>query len=263
MKEHLRAAAPRADGYLVLTEAARAALATGDLAASRRLYGQAIAAARAARITDYAGGLMAEQALGDALLLDVDRARDEWQAAIGVGHGPETSWTAGMAAAFSGRPAQASELAAVFQATATPAPDVTALQTPMLQAAIALANNDSVRALADLNSTAPLELAAGPWLPYLNGLAYAASRDYVRAAQQFRTVIARPGDQPTSLLRTLARLQLARAARDAGDPVEARREYRDFSNTWRNADPKHPLLAAAAREAEALPASSSSAATPR
>ena len=263
MQEHLRAATPRADGYLVVTEAARAALATGDLAASRRLYAQAIAAARAARITDYAGGLMAEQALGDALLLDVDRARGGVQAAIGVGKGPETTWTASMAAAFAGRPAQAAELAAAFQSRATPAPDATAIQTPLLEAAIALNNNDGRRALGSLSSAVPLESAAGPWLPYMNGLACAASKDYVQAVQQFRNLIARPGDQPTSLLRTLARLQLGRALRDSGDPVAAREAYADFTNTWRNADPKQPLMATAAAEAAALPPPSSSAATPR
>ncbi|MEP6919149.1 MAG: hypothetical protein ABJC89_26140, partial [Acidobacteriota bacterium] len=92
---------------------------------------------------------------------------------------------------------------------------------------------------------------------YLNGLAYVASKDYAHAAQQFKNVIDRPGDQPASLLRTLARLQLARASRDAGDPDRARAAYADFAATWRNADPKQPLLVAAAREAAALPASTS------
>ena len=263
MQEHRLAAGPRADGYIVLTEAARAALATGDLAASRRWYAQAIAAARTARITDYAGSLMAEQALGDALLLDVDRARTGWQTALTVGHGPETTWTAAMAAAFSGRQAQAADLVTTFQLKATPAPDATAIQAPMLRAAIALANGDGQRALSELSTAAPLESAAGPWLPYLNGLAYASVKDYIRAGQQFRNLIARPGDQPTSLLHTLARLQLARAARDAGDLAEARRMYTDFVNTWRDAAPSHPLLAAAGREMTALAASPASAAAPR
>ena len=129
---------------------------------------ETIAAARSARITDYAGGLMAEQALGDALLLNVDRARNELQAAIGVGKGPETTWTASMAAAFAARPAQAAELAAAFQSRATPAPDATAIQAPLLQAAIELNQNDGPRALASLSSAVPLESAAGPWLPNMN-----------------------------------------------------------------------------------------------
>jgi hypothetical protein len=45
---------------------------------------------------------MAEQAIGDALVLDVDRARAGWKAAIAVGNGPETNWTASLAAALAG-----------------------------------------------------------------------------------------------------------------------------------------------------------------
>jgi eukaryotic-like serine/threonine-protein kinase len=262
MQEHLRAAASRADGYIVLTEAARAAVGVGDLAESRTLYAQAIAAARAARISDFAGSLMAEQALNDALLLDFDRARSEWQAAITVGHGPETSWAAAMAAAFSGRPQQAAELAATFQAKATPAFDATAIQLPMLQAAIALAGTDGQRAIAALSPAAPLEAVAGPWLPYLSGLAYSTAGNHVRAAKEFRSVIARVADQPTNLVHTLARLQLARESRATGDLVEARKAYAEFAGAWRSADPAHPLLVATARETAAL-ASTETPSTPR
>jgi tetratricopeptide (TPR) repeat protein len=254
MAEHLRAAAARPDGYLVVTEAARAALANGDIAGSRQLYARAVAAARAARITDFAGSLLAEQALGDALRLDVDRARDELQAAAAVGKGPETAWSASMAAAFAGRPTQAAELATAFQTRATPVPNVSAVQMPLLQAAIALNNNEPARALAQLTGAASLEAWAGPWLPYVNGLAYAANKDFTHAAEQFRNLIARAGNQPTTLLRTLARLQLARALRDAGDVAGARAAYADFRNSWRKAAPGDPLLDAATREAAALPA---------
>ena len=72
MKEHLRAAIPRPDGYLVVTEAARAAFAAGDLEASRVLYEQAVSSARAAGINDFAGSLLAEQALDDALMGDLE-----------------------------------------------------------------------------------------------------------------------------------------------------------------------------------------------
>jgi hypothetical protein len=117
--------------------------------------------------------------------------------------------------------------------------------------------------LAQLSGAAAVDAAAGPWLPYVSGLAYAANKDYTHAAEQFRNLIARPGDQPTILLRTLARLHLARAARDAGDAAGARTAYADFTSSWRHAAPGDPLLAAATREAAALPASGASAAPSR
>src|SRR6185436_5116613 len=60
MLVHLRAAASRADSYLVLTEAARAAFSSGDIEGSRPLYAQAVNAARTARASDIASNLIAE-----------------------------------------------------------------------------------------------------------------------------------------------------------------------------------------------------------
>jgi len=64
-----------------------------------------------------------------------------------------------------------------------------------------------------------------------------------------------PGRLPTNFVRSLAHLQLARAARDAGETSDARKAYADFSALMQSAGARYPLLAAAAREAAALPAS--------
>ena len=254
MQEHLRAAALRADGYLVVAKAARAAFATGDIDASRALYARAVTAARATRISDVAGSLIAEQALNAALAGDIERAHADLQTAVGVSNGADTTWTASLAASFSGRAAQAIELAKAFQTQQPPAPDIVNAQVPMLEAAAAIASNNGAAALALLNNASAFEIVAGPWLPYLRGLANAGARDPGQAARQFRSVLARPGNQPTNAVRSLAHLQLARAARDAGDVVQARQAYADFAAVMRNATPRHPLLAASAREAAALPA---------
>ena len=254
MQEHLGAAASRPDGYLVVTEAARAAVATGDIDGSRALYARAVAAARAARINDFAGSLIAEQALNEALIGNLEGARAGLQAANAVSRGPETTWTASLAAAFSGRAAAAADLAKAYQDIQPPAPDVVNAMVPMLRAAIAVSSHDGAGALALLNAASPFEAVAGPWLPYLRGLANDVTHDYGQAARQFRSVIAHPGNQPTALVHSLARLQLARAAREAGDVAQAQEAYADFTVAFRNASPRHPLLAAAAREAAALPA---------
>ncbi len=258
MEEHLRAAESRADSYVVLSEAARGAFATGNLESSRGLYARAIASARAARINEIAGSFVAEQALNDALVGDTARARDELQQAVGISTGPDTTWPASIAAAFLGRVPQANELAQAYQRIEPPAPDVVAAQAPMLQAAIALANKDGRGALTILNGASPYDRTAGPWLQYLRGLAYLSVREYPAAAEQFRTIIARPGIHPASLLHTLARLELARAAAGSGDVAQARQAYADFTSRWQSANASHPLRAAAAAEAAALPAPASS-----
>ena len=253
MADHLRAAESRADGYLVLTEAARAAFSSGEIEAGHALYAQAVSAARAARINDVAGSLIAEQALGDALVGDPRRAEDELQQAVAVSDGVETAWTASLAAAFSGRAAQAAQFANGYEASEPPAPDVVGATTPMLQAAVALSNNDGRRALGLLNSATPYQRAAGPWLPYLRGLAYASLQDHQHAAAQFRDVISHRGNQPTNLLHAIARVPLARSLAAADAVAEARQTYADFAAAWRNADPRQPLLLTSSREAAALP----------
>ena len=254
MQEHLRAASARPDGYLVIGEAARAAFATGDLEGSRTLYAQAVTAARTTRISDIVGNLVAEQALNDALAGDLDRARAELQSATTISRGAETTWTASLAASFLGQMPLASQLAKAYQDMQPPAPDIVNAQVPLLQAAIAVANHDGATALSLLTNTSAYEAVAGPWLPYLRGLANTAKGDHDQAARQFRLAFAHPGHHPTSFVHTLARLQLARAARDAGDVAQAQQTYADFASVWRSASPRQPLLAAAAREAAALPA---------
>ena len=254
MDTHLRAAASRADGYLVLTEAARAALASGQIDTSRSLYAQAVTAAGPARIDDYVGGLLAEQALGDALLGDQALARERLQKALSVGKGIETTWPAALAAAFSGNVAEAARLAERYQRAAPPAPDVVRGSLPVLTAAIALAKNDGRTALDAMNGSAPYDRVVGPWLPYVRALANAAVNNRAQAVAEFRDVIGRRGNQPTHPLHTFARLQLARTLRAGGQMAEARQAYADFAAAWQNGDARHPLLVAANREAAALPA---------
>jgi serine/threonine protein kinase/tetratricopeptide (TPR) repeat protein len=258
MQEHLRAAAGRADSYVVVGEAARAAFATGDLNLSRTLFAQAVTAARAARVKDIAGGLLAEQALADALVGDTARARDGLQRAIEVSGGPETTWSASMAASFLGRNQEATTLADAYQRLEPPAPDIVGAQAPMLQAGIALASGDGRRVLAILDSATAFERTAAPWVHYLRGLAYMKVREFSSAAEQFRTLIAQTGSQPASVLHTLARLQLARSSAAGGDVARARQAYAEFASLWRAAD-RHPLRAAAAAEAAALPSTVSTA----
>ena len=255
MLEHLRAAASRADSYLVLTEAARAAFSSGDIDGSRPLYAQAINAARTARAGDIASNLIAEQALNNALVGDTSLARAQLQEAVAARSttGAETTWTASLAASFLGRAQQAGQLAQAYRAMEPPAPDIVEGQFAMLQAAGALAAREPRRALSILNAATPFERSAGPWLQYLRGLAHMAAKEPGAAVVQFRALVARPGDLPTSIAHPLARLQLARAASAAGDTALARQAYADFSTAWRKADPRHPLRAAAAAEAAALP----------
>ena len=252
MQEQLRASASRADGYLILTEAARAALAAGEIETSRTLYGKAIEEAQEAKIMDYTGSLLAEQAIGDGLIGDGARAAERFQRALVTSHGIETTWSAALAAAVAGRTTDAARLASTYQRLAVPAADIVNGVIPMLNAAVAIANDNPRSAIDLLAGATAYERSVGIWIPYLRGLALARVNDHRRAAAEFRKVIARRGSQPASLLHTLATLQLARAVRAAGDTAAARQAYTDFTTAWAHADSGVPLLAEAMREASAL-----------
>src|SRR5262249_10924905 len=163
-------AASRPDSYLVLAEAARAAVASGQIETSRSLYAQAVAAAKAGRINDYAGGLLAEQATTDALLGDQTRARDGIQKALATGNSIETMWPASLAAAFTGNSDQAAQLAERYGRMARPAPDVVQAFSPVLRAGVSLARNDGRAALDALGNTGAYDRVVGPWLGYVRGL---------------------------------------------------------------------------------------------
>jgi hypothetical protein len=140
--------------YVVLTEAG-AAFASGDVETSRALYAQAVTAARSTRVNDLATSLIAEQALGDAVVGDAARARDELQRAIGPAGeaGSETLWTAALASAFLGQTQQAGKLAQAYQDLQPPAPDIVSVQVPMLRAAAPRGNDPGAR--FRLNSATP------------------------------------------------------------------------------------------------------------
>ena len=64
----------------------------------------------------------------------------------------------------------------------------------------------------------PCRPAAGPWLSYLRGLAYAATGKHTMAARQFHNVIDRAGNEPTHLLHSLARERVISLIRAANAP---------------------------------------------
>jgi hypothetical protein len=166
--------------------------------------------------------------------------------------GVETTWTAALAAAFSDRAAQATELAAAYKRDQTPSQDVINALAPMLSAAVAIANKDGQSALTALTAAAPFERYVGPALPYLRGLAYELLQDHQHAITEFRSVVDHPGNHPTDLVHSVARLSLARALAASGATADARLAYDNFTKVWRGADAQQPLLVAATREAAAL-----------
>jgi len=83
---------------------------------------------------------------------------------------------------------------------------------------------------------------------YVRGLAYQKLHKNREAAAEFQRMLDHPGLVLADPIGPAARLQLARALRDAGETAKAKGSYRDFLALWKDADPDIPLLQQAKAE---------------
>jgi hypothetical protein len=219
-RRHARASARRRVSRRWLRRADRSrarGIRDGDLETGRSLYAQAVTAARSARVNDIAASLIAEQALGDAVVGDTGRARGELQQAIGPksGAGGDTIWTAALAAAFLGSPA-GGEAGADLSGSATPGPGHVGVQD-----ADAAGRRGARQQRTAQSDCRPQQRGAVRAIRRSRGCPTCAGWRTWRFAStrtaivDFQTVIGHPGNQPTSIVHSLSRLQLARAARPA------------------------------------------------
>ena len=83
---------------------------------------------------------------------------------------------------------------------------------------------------------------------YNRARAYMAAGDQAKAVADFQTVIGNPGWPDWELFEPLSQLGLAQAYTKQGDFENSRKAYDDFFATWKDADPKIPILKQAKAE---------------
>jgi len=129
---------------------------------------------------------------------------------------------------------------------------------PALRALLAINQGNPAKAIELLNSSKAYEFAQtaislnylyGALYPtYVRGLGYRQLRKHREAAAEFQRMLDHPGLLLADPIGAAARVQLARALRDAGDPAKAKAAYQDFLALWKDADPDIPLLQQARAE---------------
>jgi eukaryotic-like serine/threonine-protein kinase len=87
---------------------------------------------------------------------------------------------------------------------------------------------------------------------YVRGLAYLKTGNAGAAAAEFQKVVNHTGIVNNFVTGALAHLQLARAARMAGNVSEAREHYQNFFALWKDADPDALILKQARTECAEL-----------
>lgn len=129
---------------------------------------------------------------------------------------------------------------------------------PALRAMLTLNQDDPSKALEFVNISKAYEFAQtgvslhafyGALYPtYVRGLAYQQLRRHREAAAEFQRMVDHPGLLLADPIGPVARLQLARALRDAGETARAKKAYQEFLTLWKDADPGIPVLQQAKAE---------------
>ena len=115
------------------------------------------------------------------------------------------------------------------------------IQTPAVEAAIALGQGDAAAALEALEHGRTYERAR-QYIPYLRGLAYLESGNGEAAAVEFSKCIDWPDGVPILAFDSVSLLGLARAQAMSGDTEAARRSYQDLLEDWAAADEDLPVV---------------------
>jgi predicted Zn-dependent protease len=129
---------------------------------------------------------------------------------------------------------------------------------PLARAMIELQRKQPAKAIDELESVRPFEIAGGPtaatdfWPMYLRGEAYLDLHDGAKAQVEYQKIAEHRGLSPMSPLYSLSRLGSARAYALAGDTAKSRSAYQDFFAYWKDADPDVPILKQAKSEYEKL-----------
>ena len=228
---------------------ARTRASEGRLRQAREGYARAFGLAKRAGFEEAAAGVLASEALSEALLGQGARAREKGKAALGSSRGGFIAVDASLALVLAGA---LDEARAPLEDLAKRFPVNTLYQKialPTLRAAIELQRGNAAKVGGLLEDTARYELGSiEPYVAiYLRAQAQQKAGRGQDAEREYQKILEHPGVDALSLLQPLSRLGLARAAALSGDVARSRRAYQDFLAKWKDADADLAVL----REAQA------------
>jgi serine/threonine protein kinase/tetratricopeptide (TPR) repeat protein len=228
---------------------ARARASEGRLRQAREAYARAVAVAKRAGFDEQAAGILANEAITEAVLGHGARAREKAKAALGFSRGGFTTVDASLALVLAGA---LDDARAPLEDVAKRFPLNTLYQKialPTVRAAIELQRGNTAKVGELLEDTLAYELSSiVPYFSsYLRALAYQKAGRGQDAEREYQKILDHRGVDALSPLQPLSRLGVARAAALSGDVARSRRAYQDFLALWKDADADLPVL----REAQA------------
>lgn len=229
----------------------------GHLKDARELSQRAIASAVRSGSKETAAAWDMNSALREAEFKNIAEARREVTAAMATAPSRDVTILVALALARIGDAEQAKRIADDLAVRFPLNTVIRHYWLPSIYASLELARHDPAKAIEILQTTQPYELATplpqyevgGSLYPvYLRGLAYLALGRGKEAVAEFHKFLEHRGVAVNSPLAALARLQLGRAYKLAGDSVNARSSYQEFFGLWKDADPNTPVLTEARLE---------------
>jgi predicted Zn-dependent protease len=192
----------------------------------------------------------ARQALVESLLGNPGPARSAAAEALRLSPGKEIRAIAAQALARAREFDRAERVAAELEREYPEDSILIRVWLPTVRATVEFERGRPDHAIERLRPVKPYELGflAGVAPTFLRGEAFLRAGDGARAAVEFEKIIARPGVEAVSPLHALAWLELARAAKLAGNPARSREAYQEYLRLWKNADTDLPILKQAKAE---------------
>jgi hypothetical protein len=229
----------------------------GRLATARQFSQEAVQSAKHAEALDRAADWRANEALREAEIGNLGRARQLAAEVLALSAQPDVQVKAALALARAGDAAHARKLADKLNHDRPLDTRMQNYSLPAIRAAIEIGKNNGSQAIQMLQVATPYELGStsagihflGSLYPvYLRGLAYLQTGQGQLAAAEFQKVLDHRGIIGNFVFGALAHLQLGRAEAMMGNKEAARKSYRDFLALWKDADPDVPVVRAAKAE---------------
>ena len=234
---------------LLLTERSRAQAYYGKLKEAREFSTAAIDMARKAGSPERAAQWKTFEALTEADVGNIERARRAAAVAVSLSAGPDVSANAALAFALSGNFAQAKTIADDLAHEHPLNIEIQYCIVPPVRALTALGRNKPHEAVDILVAAIPYDLGDAFLFPaYIRGLAYLQAGNGPLAAVEFEKLLDHPGILESIVLGALSHLQLGRAQAMMGDKTAARKSYQEFLALWKDADPDIPIYQQAKAE---------------
>jgi tetratricopeptide (TPR) repeat protein len=226
----------------------------GRVAVAHEQFRRGIQMSLQGRFDEVAAQLTMEDAEMHAVAGQCETARNEVRPGLVLSRDNATLERASRVLALCGADADATRLASEVAERFPDATLANRMSLPVISAAVALERGQPMRALEILEPVAVFDRAPSAefWPTYVRGQAYLQLKDGRAAAAQFRSILERRGEVPTSMLFPLAHLGLARAASLAGDAETARSAYGNFLSLWGEGDANLTALVDARRELSRL-----------